>query len=280
MQRIIARLLMVTVVVVASLGSSATPVAADPPFPVDFTRPSLAELQAHLRANGLGFAADRLLHRAQPIPGPAGVRWTVQPITSSNWGGYFNDLRGTGGLQVREVRGWYNASQVFATPPVGSWSGVGGRFGSQVLWQSGVDQYLMKMFIELVPDPRGPQYFDAVVNNGDLIFSNQYDNLNGTWTASIQDLTTGAFASGLLSGAPDQNSADWITEALGSPVPSFNPVNFQGFWIYEGSSFDQNIDSPAWVTWKSTMNLSPYCITPSALGGDLRSFTASFTYPC
>ena len=117
------------------------------------------------------------------------------------------------------------------------------------------------------------------VGAGDLMFSNVYDNRDGTWTAVIEDYTLSRYKAVVYSGPPSQSSADWVVEAqAGSPLPSFTPsVDFSSAgWFVNYSGTEQVVDSSyAGTTWMLQVQRSGTCLTPSTLTDG--TYNSSFT---
>jgi hypothetical protein len=160
---------------------------------------------------------------------------------------------------------------------VATWAGVGGFNGTN-LAQTGVDQWLNEAWVELYPNTPTYEFF---VNNGDYMYSNvSYDRATAKWSLSIQDVTKGVSFSNEYSFSPDQTSADWIVETLGSSVPSFSTVDFTYSNWYDNNGFLQNINSDRTSTvWQITA--SPGCgtISPGGIGADGSSFN-DYSHHC
>ncbi|MDQ2913291.1 MAG: G1 family endopeptidase [Chloroflexota bacterium] len=259
--------------VIATLVLAPSRPAAANPFGIDLTGPTVAEAQAHLRASGLDQVAGRMLTRhTTAVPGPAGLRWGAGSTTSSNWSGYVADMN-TNGNQVGEARGFFQAEPVFTTPAVGSFAGIGGYRG-QNLWQTGLDQYQMQLWIELYPT--APAYFTIPVSSNDTIFSDVWETSPGTYNLMIQNYTTGQYALGSAGCCPDLKSAEWITEAQpGTPIPFFSSVPFsQSFYYLRNNGTVQLINSPVAQTyWNVKLVNGSSCIHASSLFPDNQSFS-------
>ena len=130
----------------------------------------------------------------------------------------------------------------------------------------------MELWVEAYP--AAPTYFSILVNSNDTIFSDVYNNNNGTWTLLIENYTSGAYAIGTVGCCPDTRTAEWITEAQpGTPIPFFNSVYFQTALFYVNGSSAQPIDSTlAQTTWNIKLVRGSSCIHADVIFADHQSF--------
>ncbi len=178
MFRFLARGFAVLLVLVAILPG--TVVAASPVGAPTPTGPTVAQLRQHYHDVGLDLVADRLLVRYDvPLKIDRPVTWPIVQGSSPNWSGYVADQAGSGNV-ANEVRGFFHVRQVFSSPAIGSWAGIGGFNGNGTLYQSGVDQLQMAAWTENTADGFARYWF--TVSSGDFMFSNVFNNRNGSWT--------------------------------------------------------------------------------------------------
>jgi hypothetical protein len=124
--------------------------------------------------------------------------------------------------------------------------------GNQYLYQTGVDQFLMKAFYTLyVPGVTQQNTNLFAVHAGDSLSAGEFQDTNGKWYYNIVDNNTNQYSSNEFVFTPDQSTAEWIVENMGGAVSNFGSVTFQSSWWSYSNSGVQNITSSAASTlWK------------------------------
>ena len=200
------------------------------------------QLRAYLlsKNNALDtLAASRLINRVSISTGTPGT-YNYYTEQSGQWTGFITQLAGTT-HSVNEVHAEYTAHKT--SGPLAPWTGIGGENSSNLI-QSGIEDYNLKLWIEILPNP--PKYYNqCTVADGDLIFSDQgYDGDTGGWSILIQDLTTGCYVGDEFDVGVDQSSCEYVMEIAGNNgVPSHVPTQFEQAEWWDESWSNQPIAS-------------------------------------
>lgn len=187
----------------------------------------------------LPLSRARRLPSSWPHPGPmlrSGPPGGVTPgapsdaQTSANWGGLVET--GTG-ARFTQISAMWTVPAVSAQSPGDSatWVGIDG-FENGDLVQAGTDQShgTYYAWYELIP-----QYAFSLgpVHAGDEMYVDVAQDVPGTWTVTVQDITRGVAWSGPVAYEAAESSAEWVEEApttgkhnIIETLADFNAVTF------------------------------------------------------
>ncbi|WP_276947100.1 G1 family glutamic endopeptidase [Ferrimicrobium acidiphilum] len=156
---------------------------------------------------------------------------------SANWAGYIES-----GSGFTSVSGEFNVASLARGQSKGSvseWVGVGGLHGHSIL-QAGVTEFagprLIVPWIESYPAP-ATNIGALPISSGDIIRVS-VGQTSGSWTVTIDDLTTNQKYATNVAYTGSPKSAEWIVESATPTLASYAPIHFQNL-LYSGNPVTQ-----------------------------------------
>jgi hypothetical protein len=222
--------------------------------------------------DGPAIVSRMITRNITPLPVQRHISYNPINNPPGNYGGY--QVKAS----VNDSEGCFNVTQS-TNGHDAAWTGVGGIYGNQYLAQTGVDMSNTPQAWTEILVPNQPGYgatFWFNVSPGDdmasVVIKDSSDP--GYWYLMIADLTSGEWHGGDVQFAPDQNSAEWIVERLGTTIGSYGTVHFQ-HCMWDDSNFNpQTITSgEAIALYRDIEQGSDRTVTPGNIGADGKNFT-------